>query len=90
MEGSTSCTSDSDVANISRESETMIEMRNAATPASGSNSSSFINEAPSPLGHLDPHRLRDMVVDKQTACQTQVESPYKQPVCLIYKLVLNG
>ncbi|OZC04974.1 hypothetical protein X798_08051 [Onchocerca flexuosa] len=79
MEGSTSCTSDSDVANISRESETMIEMRNAATPASGSNSSSFINEAPSPLGHLDPHRLRDMVVDKQTACQTQVESPYKQP-----------
>ncbi|KAM3717161.1 Nipped-B-like protein [Dirofilaria immitis] len=79
MEGSTSCTSDSDVVNTSRESEIMVEMRNAATPASGSNNSSFINEAPSPLGHLDPHRLRDMVVDKQTACQTQVESPYKQP-----------
>uniref|UniRef100_A0A0R3RL18 PAM2 domain-containing protein n=1 Tax=Elaeophora elaphi TaxID=1147741 RepID=A0A0R3RL18_9BILA len=78
MEGSTSCTSDND-ANTSRESETMIEMRNVTTPAPGSNNSSFVNEAPSPLGHLDPHRLRDMVVDKQTACQTQVESPYKQP-----------
>uniref|UniRef100_A0A915PRT3 Uncharacterized protein n=1 Tax=Setaria digitata TaxID=48799 RepID=A0A915PRT3_9BILA len=79
MEGSTSCTSDNDVANTSRESENMTEICNAATPASGSNSSSFLNEAPSPLGHLDPHRLRDMVVDKQTACQAQVESPYKQP-----------
>ncbi|VBB28598.1 unnamed protein product [Acanthocheilonema viteae] len=78
MEGSTSCASDND-ANTSRESETMIEMRNVTTPAPGSNNSSFVNEAPSPLGHLDPHRLRDMVVDKQTACQTQVESPYKQP-----------
>ncbi|EJD76762.1 hypothetical protein LOAG_16342 [Loa loa] len=77
MEGST-CTSDSDVANTSRESQIMIEMRNVTTLASGSNISSFANEAPSPLGHLDPHRLRDMVVDKQTACQTQVESPYKQ------------
>ncbi|VDK71835.1 unnamed protein product [Litomosoides sigmodontis] len=78
MEGSTSCTSDND-ANTSRESETVIEMRNVATPAPNSNNSSFVNEATSPLGHLDPHRLRDMVVDKQTACQTQVESPYKQP-----------
>ncbi|EJW88861.1 hypothetical protein WUBG_00227 [Wuchereria bancrofti] len=78
MEGST-CTSDSDVANTSRESENVIEMRNVTTPVSGSNNSSFVNEAPSPLGHLDPHRLRDMVIDKQTACQTQIESPYKQP-----------
>ncbi|CAG9539975.1 unnamed protein product [Cercopithifilaria johnstoni] len=80
MEGSTSYTSDND-ANTSKESETMIEMRNVTTPAPGSNSSSFVNEATSPLGHLDPYRLRDMVVDKQAACQTQVESPYKQSLC---------
>ncbi|VDN01826.1 unnamed protein product [Thelazia callipaeda] len=80
MEGSTSyASSDSDITNTSRESETINEICNTRTPASGSNTSSFVNEAPSPLGHLDPHRLRDMVVDKQTMCLAQIESPYKHP-----------
>uniref|UniRef100_A0A915AE80 PAX-interacting protein 1 n=1 Tax=Parascaris univalens TaxID=6257 RepID=A0A915AE80_PARUN len=73
------CTPDNGPHGVVRDSE-MCDSRGAMTPVSvGVSTSSFMSEAPSPLGQLDPHRLRDMVVDKQNpSCQPQIESPYKQ------------
>ncbi|VDN54389.1 unnamed protein product [Dracunculus medinensis] len=84
MEQSAPCTPDATMINTvtNRDSEITNDSHVTQVASSAGANSCFMNEAQSPLGQLDPHRLRDMVVDKQIPVgQTQTEQPhYKQEV----------
>ncbi|VDD86437.1 unnamed protein product [Enterobius vermicularis] len=80
MEQSAPCTPEAGPLNTTRESDNMMyDSRGVQTPASGGMNQSYIGEPQSPLTQIDPHRLRDMVVDKQNAgAHGSLDSPYKQ------------